>query len=330
MSYTVGSLFAGIGGICYGFKQAGCEVLWANEIDEAASKTYNHNFPEHNLISDDIHNLRKPKELGKVDIITSGFPCQAFSNAGLKNGFNDPRGNLFFETARFIKAIRPKAFLLENVPTLKSHDKGHTFEVIKDVVTNQLGYSFKYFILNSKDYGDTPQTRSRIYIVGFRSEPKWEEKYKWKMCTKNFKEPSKIPLTKKIEDVLIKGNKEDKYYFNKKHPYYDELKEKMTSYNTFYHWRRVYLREIKSNLCPTLTANMGTGGHNVPLIKDLKGFRKLIPEECIKFQGFPDEFEFPEGVVNGQRYKQAGNSVVVPVIKRIAEEMVRVLDIKYQ
>ena len=110
---------------------------------------------------------------------------------------------------------------------------------------------------------------------------------------------------------------------------FTKLKEKMTSYNTFYHWRRVYLREIKSNLCPTLTANMGTGGHNVPLIKDQDGFRKLTPEECVRFQGFPDDFKFPEEVLNGQRYKQAGNSVVVPVIKRIADEMVRVLDLKY-
>ena len=329
MSYTVGSLFAGIGGICYGFKQAGCKILWANEIDKAASKTYSYNFPGHNLVSDDIHNLIKPKDLGQVDIITSGFPCQAFSNAGLKKGFHDPRGNLFLETARFIEAARPKAFLLENVPTLKSHDEGRTFEVIKDVITNQLGYSFKYFVLNSKDYGNIPQTRLRIYIVGFRGESNWEEKYKSKTCTKNFNEPIKIPLTKKIQDFLINGKKDDKYYYQTDHPYYPKLKEKMTSYNTFYHWRRVYLREIKSNLCPTLTANMGTGGHNVPLIKDQDGFRKLTPEECVRFQGFPDDFKFPEEVLNGQRYKQAGNSVVVPVIKRIAAEMVRVLDVKY-
>ena len=110
MSYTVGSLFAGIGGICYGFRQAGCEVLWANEFDEFACKTYKLNHSDRQLFCEDIHKLKKPKELGYVDILTSGFPCQAFSIAGLKKGFDDPRGNLFFETARFIKKIRPKAF----------------------------------------------------------------------------------------------------------------------------------------------------------------------------------------------------------------------------
>ena len=104
----------------------------------------------------------------------------------------------------------------------------------------------------------------------------------------------------------------------------------MKSKKTVYQWRRIYLREIQNGLCPTLTANMGTGGHNVPLIKDRYGFRRLIPEECIKFQGFPDDFRFPEGASNTQCYKQAGNSVVVPVIKRIADEMVRVLDMKYK
>ena len=209
MSYKVGSLFAGIGGICYGFKQAECEVLWANEFDRYACETYNHNFPEHNLICDDIYNLTKPKELGKVDIITSGFPCQAFSHAGYKKGFDDPRGNLFFETARFIKAIKPKAFLLENVSNLKSHDDGNTFEVIEEVITKELSYSFLYFVINSKDYGNIPQTRSRIYIVGFRS----------KECTKKFQELEKIPLTLEIKDILSQGKQDGNHYFQKDHQY---------------------------------------------------------------------------------------------------------------
>ena len=104
----------------------------------------------------------------------------------------------------------------------------------------------------------------------------------------------------------------------------------MKSKETVYQWRRVYVRENKSNLCPTLTANMGTGGHNVPLIKDGFGIRKLTPVECTKFQGFPDSFRFPEKMANSHCYKQAGNSVVVPVIKRIADEIVRVLDLKYK
>jgi len=111
--YSVGSMFAGIGGICLAFKNAGYKIKWANEIDKNACITYRENFPEHKLIEGDVREVDDPKKIGYVDIITSGFPCQAFSVAGYRKGFNDPRGNLFFETARFIDAIRPKAYLLE-------------------------------------------------------------------------------------------------------------------------------------------------------------------------------------------------------------------------
>jgi len=330
MSYTVGSLFAGIGGICYGFKQAGCQVLWANEIDKNAAKTYNYNFPEHNLICDDIHNIKNPMDLGQVDIITSGFPCQAFSVAGHRKGFQDPRGNLFYETTRFIKKIRPKAFLLENVKNLKTHDGGRTFETIEKAIT-KLGYSFLPFVMNSKDYGNIPQNRTRVYIVGFRSEANWNIKHSPKKCSINYQELEKIPLTREIREFLETNKQDKKFYFQKDHPYIEEGKlEAMQFENTIYQWRRVYMRKNREGLCPTLTANMGMGGHNVPLIKDKFGKRKLTPLECIKFQGFPDEFRFPEEVANSQCYKQAGNSVVVPVIKRIAEEITRVLELKYK
>jgi len=325
MEYKVGSLFAGIGGICLGFKQSGCTVAWANEKDEKACETYHHNFPTTSILCKDIHEIHNPKdELGNVDIITSGFPCQAFSVAGYRKGFNDPRGNLFFETARFIDAIRPKAFLLENVKNLVGHDKGHTFKVIKETITNDLGYSFIPFVLNSKSYGNIPQTRERIYIVGFRDEG--QEKG---ICTSSFKIPEKTPLTKTIKDLIASSKQDEKYYYREEHKYYPMLKEAMVSPETVYQWRRVYVRENKSNVCPTLTANMGTGGHNVPLIIDDHGFRKLTPKECASFQGFPKEFSFPEAMANSHCYKQAGNSVVVPVVKRIAEEIVRVLDLRY-
>lgn len=324
MRYTVGSLFAGIGGICLGFKQAGCDITWANEIDKKACETYALNFPKHSLYCEDINDISDPNKLGKVDIITSGFPCQAFSVAGYRKGFNDPRGNLFFETARFIKQIKPKAFLLENVKNLKGHDKGNTFKVIEEIITKDLNYSFIYFVLNSKDYGNTPQTRERIYMVGFRDESKDEQK-----CTSNFQIPKKIQLEKSIKDILNSSKQDDKYYYKKDHQYYPELAKEMRSKDTVYQWRRVYVRENKSNLCPTLTANMGTGGHNVPLIKDQFGIRKLTPLECTSFQGFPKSFKFPKDTANSHCYKQAGNSVVVPVIKRIADEMVRVLNLKY-
>ncbi len=336
MSYTVGSLFAGIGGICYGFKQAGCSVLWANEIDHKACETYKLNHKNSELFCHDVHDNKWKENLAQVDIITSGFPCQAFSLAGLRKGFEDPRGNLFFETAKLIDSIKPKAFLLENVKNLTSHDYGKTFKVIENVIKNDLGYSFIPMLLNSKDYGDTPQNRERIYIVGFRDEafliPNLNiAEIISNKCTENFKIPEKIPLIKGIKEILSLEKQHKRYYFHADHPYVKEGKlDKMTSEETIYQWRRVYLRENAKGLCPTLTANMGTGGHNVPLIKDKFGLRKLTPSECIRFQGFPDDFRFPTEMSNSASYKQAGNSVVVPVVKRIAEEIVRVLDIKLE
>ena len=133
MGYTVGSLFAGIGGICLGFKQSGCDVYWANEYNSKACETYALNFPKHKLYCKDVHDIKNPSDLDNVDIITSGFPCQAFSVAGYRKGFKDPRGNLFFETARFIDEIKPKAFLLETVNsinTLESSCLGLYLEIL--------------------------------------------------------------------------------------------------------------------------------------------------------------------------------------------------------
>lgn len=324
MTYTVGSLFAGIGGVCTGFKQAGCNIEWANEYDKHACMTYRHNFPETTLHEKDIHSIRNPSSLGNVDILTSGFPCQAFSVAGYRKGFDDHRGNLFFETARFIEEIQPKAYLLENVKNLVGHDKGNTFRVIRETMEHELGYSFLPFVLNAKKYGNIPQTRERIYVVGFKNEFKGINS-----CSSNFNVPEEIELTNTIHSCLINGKKDDSYYYKEGHRYYPILAETIKSKDTLYQWRRTYVRENKSNVCPTLTANMGTGGHNVPLLIDGFGVRKLTPKECVNFQGFPQEFNFPENMAKSHCYKQAGNSVVVPVVKRIADELVRVLDFKY-
>jgi DNA (cytosine-5)-methyltransferase 1 len=160
----VGSLFAGIGGICLAFIEAGFEMVWANELDSNAVKTYQNNF-SHQIIEKDIRSL-KIEKLEKVDIITSGFPCQPFSITGQRKGFTDLRGNLFFETAKVIDFLRPTAYLLENVKHLIKHNNGNTFNIIKNTIT-ELGYSFIPFVLNSTTHGNIPQNRERIYIVGF-------------------------------------------------------------------------------------------------------------------------------------------------------------------
>ena len=174
MKFSVGGLFSGVGGIELGFKQAGFDTVWANEFDKYSSKTYRLNHGDH-LIEDDVH-LLQGKDLQPVDVLTGGFPCQAFSVAGYRKGFRDPRGNLFFEIARLIEELDtpPKAIMLENVKGLSSHDKGKTAEVIKDTL-RVLGYSVFWNILNTSELTNVPQNRERTIIVGFRDEVGWED-----------------------------------------------------------------------------------------------------------------------------------------------------------
>lgn len=328
--YTVGSLFAGIGGICLGFQQAGYNVLWANEWDKDACITYRQNF-NHAMLEGDIHSI-DPKKLPRVDIVTSGFPCQAFSIAGYRKGFKDERGDLFFETMRFIDAVKPKAFLLENVKNLAGHDNGNTFRVIADYIRHS-GYSVFSKVMNSMEYGGVPQNRERIYVVGFRSEADYfGEISKGCTCSSSFKFPEAIPLRKTVSDLLENKELDEKYYYSRfkktNTAMYDMLHQSMTNQRSVYQWRRVYVRENKSDVCPTLTANMGTGGHNVPLIREGQKIRKLTPRECARLQGFPDNFILPK-VADSQLYKQMGNSVTVPVIMRIAVNIKKALDEKY-
>lgn len=318
LTYRVGSMFAGIGGTCLGFKQAGAEIVWANEMDKNACITYRENFGDSYLLEGDITKVDKTT-IPELDILIAGFPCQAFSIAGYRKGFEDERGNVFYQILEVIKAQKekPRAIMLENVKNLVSHDKGNTFKVIEEALTFH-GYHIKKAVLNSMEYGNVPQNRERIYIVGFLDE---EE-------ARAFEFPNKIPLTNTLNHIVDRHNKlEDKYYYNESSHYYEMLKESMTKIDTTYQLRRIYVRENKSNVCPTLTANMGTGGHNVPLVLDHQNnIRKLTPKECLMLQGFPEDYIIPENMANSHIYKQAGNSVTVPVIKRIATNIIKVLD----
>ena len=168
MTYKVGSLFAGVGGVCLGFKQAGCKVVWANEIDENACKTYALNHTQTTLIKGDVRTLHD-KNLAKIDILTAGFPCQPFSQAGKGRGFADPRGQLFFEIPKLLSKLSPKAYFLENVKTLATQSGGAVFAAVREALVGA-GYSFIPFVLNAAAHSGVPQGRERIYIVGFRGE----------------------------------------------------------------------------------------------------------------------------------------------------------------
>ena len=314
--YTVASFFGGVGGIDLGFEQTKkFETIYINEFDKNAQETISINFPQVKLDRRDIHYVGNT-EVPKTDVVVGGFPCQAFSIAGYRKGFEDERGDLFFELLRIIKHHMPKAIFIENVKNMVTHDDGNTFKVIREALALN-GYYIKWKVINAKDYGNIPQNRERIYIVGFNDRNAFE----------NFEFPESIKLTNGLDSVINFGEKvEKRYYYTKEScVFFDKIKDEIVSQNSVYQWRRQYVRENKSGVVPTLTANMGTGGHNVPLILSESGIRKLTPRETFNVQGFPKDFKLPE-ISNGQLYKQAGNSVVVPVIKRIAKNIANALE----
>lgn len=309
------SFFAGVGGIDIGFENTKYfKTVYANEIDPSPTKTFENNI---NIKVDcrDIHSV-KSVEIPDFDVMLAGFPCQAFSIAGLRKGFDDEkgRGTLFFELVRIIREKQPKIVFLENVKNLISHDSGNTFFVILEQL-KKLGYYVKYAVLNAMDYGNVPQNRERIYIVAFKSKKEY----------KNFEFPLPIRRTKKLSDIIDFNTKVDeKYYYTKgkyKGDIYEKLIEAMDDECAVYQWRRKYVRKNKSGVVPTLTANQGEGGHNVCIIKTKYGIRKMTPHECFNTQGFPQNFTLPTETCDGKLYKQAGNSVCVSVIERIAEQI---------
>lgn len=320
--YKIASLFAGIGGIDYGFEQAGAKSVWANEIDKYCAVTFNANHKKTKLIVDDICNI-KGKDIPKVDILTGGFPCQPFSIAGYRKGFEDDRGNMFHQIMRIVDEMeqsnnKPRVIFLENVKNLKTHDNGYTYEVIKGELEKRK-YIVTENILNTCEYGNTPQNRERIFIVAFLNKND-RKNFKWENIPK-------IPLKNTIEKVVDwDADVDKKYLYEKDKKSYQLLKDNIKEKGIIYQFRRVYVRENKTGVCPTLTANMGMGGHNVPLILDNKNrIRKLLPRECLLLQGFPKDMVIPDELCDSRVYKQAGNAVSVPVIKRVAEQIVNAM-----
>lgn len=314
-AFTFIDLFAGIGGFRFAMQNVGGKCVFTSEWEPSAQKTYRSNFgevPFGDITKEQVKNYIPEN----FDILCAGFPCQAFSIAGKRQGFADTRGTLFFDVEQIIEKHKPRVVFLENVKNLVSHDKGNTFKTIIDVLEQKLGYKVYTKILNTMTHANVPQNRERIFIVAF--DPLRVENYA------DFRFPAKIELTTTIHDILEEGRQVDNLYYNENHRYFPELERTMISRNTVYQWRRVYARENKSNVCPTLTANMGTGGHNVPLIRDNFGIRKLTPRECFSFQGYPENYILPN-LANSKLYMQAGNSVTTTLVERISNEIMNVL-----
>ena len=295
-----------------GFEQAGCEIVWANEIDKYACKTYRLNFGEDYLVEGDIKDI-STKNIPKFDILTAGFPCQSFSSVGLLQGFDDPRGNLFFEVIRVVKDVKPRVVFLENVANLLKHDDGKTYKVIKSML-EELGYTVLFQVMNAKEYGNLPQQRNRIYIVAFR----------FKKNLVKFKYPEMIPLTRTAFDLYDKERQDDKYYMDG-HRMWDRMMEYMTERDRVYRFTDWGLSRSRKGICPTLLAAMGSRFERIPFFYDNYSVRLMTPRECARMQGFPEDYILPE-TNEKQVYKQIGNSVAVPVVYRIAENIVKTFD----
>ena len=313
--FTFIDLFAGIGGFRIALQSLGGKCVFSSEWDANAQKTYFYNFgeiPYGDITKESIKNCIPDG----FDVLCAGFPCQAFSIAGYRKGFEDTRGTLFFDVAEIIKRKRPKAVFLENVKNLYTHDNGKTFAVIKATL-EELGYVVYHKVMNSMEYANVPQNRERIFIVCF--DPNQVKNHH------QFSFPERTELTHTIHDCIDPEINDKALFYGAKFIHYEELKRDMVSMDTIYQWRRQYVRENKSNVCPTLTANMGKGGHNVPLILTKYGIRKLSPKECINFQGYPKEYQFPTSIANSAKYKQAGNSVVVPLITKVCQNIISII-----
>lgn len=310
-TYTVASMFAGIGGIDLAFEQAGFKVIWANEIDKHACRTYRLNFGDEYLVEGDIQNVNTD-DIPDFDILISGFPCQAFSSVGLEKGFEDPRGNLFFETARVIAVRKPKVVFFENVANLIKHDDGRTFLTIFNTLA-ELGYCVKYKVMNASDYG-IPQQRNRIYIAAFLDES---------VCER-FNFPEERPLTIDAFSCFDKERQPDSYYMDG-HRMWNDMIAFMTDHHRIYRFTDWGLSKGRDGICPTLLAAMGSPYERIPFFWDDFSIRKITQREAARLQGFPDSFQFPMQKTPKQVYKQIGNSVCVPVVKEIADNIMMVL-----
>ena len=295
-------LFAGIGGIRLGFESVGGKCVFSSEFDEVACKTYEANFGEHP--SGDITKI-EAKDIPDFDILLGGFPCQAFSIIGKKEGFeNETCGTLFFEIERILKEKMPKAFMLENVRNLTAHDKGNTFKVIRTHL-EALGYNVYAKVLNAMDYG-VPQKRERIIIVGFKDDVFF-----------TFPDPVPVSQRKTLKDIL-ETDVDEKYYVR------DRIRESRLMRLKDPNYPKPYISH--ENMAGSITPHpyssclRAGASANYILINDE---RRPTEREMLRLQGFPEDFKIV--VSYGNIKHQTGNSVAVPVIKAVAKQMIKAL-----
>ncbi len=318
------ALFAGLGGFIASSDRAGYNTLFATDVEKYCVATIKHTFPNVPVCQTCITELSLAKETKPdqvIDLLSAGFPCQSFSNAGTNLGFDDERGKLFFEIPRIIKELTnpPKVILLENVPNLKIFDGGSRLQVVIHEL-RMLGYwvsESQATILKSKEISGTPQSRDRLYIVAYHSTH-FKRNY---FQHKNILSEETKELTAYLN---LEEKQEETLYLDKKSKYFEMLNQSISKngIDRLYQIRRVGVRACPPNTCPTLTANMGGGGHNVPFVKDKWGIRKLSLSECLSMQGYQEtEIKFPDSIPRAARYTMVGNAIHAGVVEKVIKNI---------
>lgn len=318
------ALFAGLGGFIIAADKCGYKTMFANDCDSACVETLKTTFPDVKVSATDITKLSVSEELsdiGRIDLLSAGFPCQPFSNAGSNKGFDDPRGKLFHEIIRICSELPepPRILLLENVSFLKTFDNGSRLSVILNHL-RVAGYwvsDTHAMIINSKNFCGSPQSRERLFVIAYHSNYFKKNYFNTTISVSSKKTPlwSLINRRKRADDV---------YYLDEENKYYQMIHKasEKNGKDRLYQIRRVEVRGCPEDTCPTLTANMGAGGHNVPFVIDEFGIRKLTEAECLSLQGYAtNDIIFPDNLVGAQRYTMIGNAIYPEVAQKLIERI---------
>lgn len=309
-----------------GFERAGIKTKWAIENSDTATAIYAQNVKGVRLVEHDgspasiIDVTVDGDALEPVDVLHAGFPCQSFSQAGDRKGFKDPRGQLFYQIIRLLKEFgdkKPSVIVLENSPHIRRGEGGSWFiELTKEI--KKAGYWFRESNCAELDpylLTDLPQQRNRLFMLAFSIKDFKNGKFDFPSSFANA--PKDLGNFIDFDGVQT----DESYYLPEENRYHKMINGGAEDRRCIYQLRKFLVREKKPGVCPTLTANMGLGGHNVPFIFDAKGLRKLTEHECLLLQGFPKDFTFPEEVGRAKRYLHVGNSVAVPITELLAHRV---------
>ena len=327
---TAGCLFSGMGGFASGLAGAGFAIAWASDDNEYAYQTFRHRFPDTRVIKQDVRKLSVDGDgLEPVDVLAAGFPCQSFSQAGDRRGFEDNRGEVFFEIPRLLDEWapeqRPKLLILENVPHLLYGGDGWWFDRIRRSL-RRANYWFpreSCWLTNVKDCTDVPQDRERVFLVAAS-----RAHFSYNPFTPPL--PDVSVLNRKLDQIVSRGERgHDADYLPEGNRYRLMIEAAMAdgqSAGNLYQVRRSYIREKRDGLCPTLTANMGIGGHNVPFLQDEWGIRRLTIAEVAQLQGFDDPQALFPDIPQTERYRLLGNAVCPKLATIVADQCAQILE----